>query len=127
MRELPHAPGYTLNADAHVDPTSCSASARASPLSVFEHSHDFYELALVLHGTGLHITAAVSQLVRRGTAIFVAPGVSHGYEMCDGLTVYNCFLRVEAAQFDIPWAPRDGRTRPAVQPARAWCPDCRSW
>ena len=47
--------------------------------------------------------------MRRGTAIFVAPGVSHGYEMGDDLVVYNCFLRVEAAQFDLPWVPRDGR------------------
>jgi AraC family L-rhamnose operon transcriptional activator RhaR len=110
MRELPHAPGYTLNADALIDPSEMLGFATAHhPLSVFEHFHDFYELALVLHGTGLHITTEGGRVVRRGTAIFVEPGVSHGYEMCDDLVVYNCFLRVEAVQFDMPWAPRDGR------------------
>jgi AraC family L-rhamnose operon transcriptional activator RhaR len=110
MRELPHAPGYTLNADALIGPSELLGFATAHhPLSVFEHFHDFYELALVLRGTGLHITSDGGRMVRRGIAIFVAPGVSHGYEMGDDLTVYNCFLRVEAVQFDMPWAPRDGR------------------
>ncbi len=110
MRELPHAPGYTLTADAFIEPGELLGfNVAHQPLSVFAHFHDFYELALVLHGTGHHITSGGAQAVRRGTAIFVAPGVSHGYEMGDDLVVYNCFLRVEAAQFDLPWVPRDGR------------------
>ena len=39
----------------------------------------------------------------------MAPGSSHGWELCDDLLVYNCFMRVEAAQFDISWAQRDAR------------------
>lgn len=110
MRELPHAPGYTLNADALMDPAAMIGFLIANhPLYTFEHFHDFFELAFVTQGTGLHITDAGEERVGRGTAIFVAPGVSHGYKMCDELVVYNCFLRSEAAQFDLPWAPRDGR------------------
>lgn len=110
MRELPHAPGYTLNADALMGPTDMIGFLIANhPLYTFEHYHDFFELAFVTRGTGLHVTDAGDEPVARGTAIFVAPGVSHGYKMCDDMVVYNCFLRVEAAQFDIPWASRDGR------------------
>lgn len=39
--------------------------------------------------------------------VFVAPGLSHGWRMGEGLVVYNCMLRVEAAEFDLPWARRD--------------------
>jgi AraC family L-rhamnose operon transcriptional activator RhaR len=110
MRELPHAPGYTLNADALIDPAAMIGFLIANhPLYTFEHFHDFFELALVTQGTGLHVTDAGDEPVARGTAVFVAPGVSHGYKMCDDMIVYNCFLRVETAQFDLPWASRDGR------------------
>jgi AraC family L-rhamnose operon transcriptional activator RhaR len=77
--------------------------------TVFEHFHDFYELALVLQGQGLHITASGSRPVSRGTVVFVAPGMSHGWELCDELVVYNCFVRSEAARFDISWVQRDPR------------------
>ena len=108
MRDLPHAPGYTLAADAFMEPSQLVGFSIAhQPLSVFMHFHDFYELALVVSGTGLHMTSAGEQRVRRGSVIFVAPGVSHGYRMGEDLVVYNCFLRVEAAQFDLPWARRD--------------------
>lgn len=110
MRELPHAPGYTLNADALIEPSAMVGFLIAHhPLYTFEHFHDFFELALVTQGTGLHVTDAGDEHVARGTAIFVAPGVSHGFKMCNDLVVYNSFLRVEAAQFDLPWASRDGR------------------
>jgi AraC family L-rhamnose operon transcriptional activator RhaR len=77
------------------------------PLSVFPHFHEFYELALIVQGTGLHTASTGDQRIRRGTVIFIAPGISHGYRMGEDLVVYNCFLRVEAAQFDLPWARRD--------------------
>jgi AraC family L-rhamnose operon transcriptional activator RhaR len=110
MRELPHVPGYTLAADAFMGPDeSVGFSVAHHPLSVFQHFHDFYELAFVLRGTGHHLTDEGTQTVHRGSAIFVAPGVSHGYELCDGLVVYNCFLRAEAARFDLSWAQRDAR------------------
>jgi AraC family L-rhamnose operon transcriptional activator RhaR len=86
-------------------------------LNVFMHYHDFYELALVVRGTGMHLTIDGAQPVRRGSVAFVAPGVAHGFALCESLVVYNCFLRVEAAQFDLPWAPRDGRLGRLFSPA----------
>ena len=102
MRELPHAPGYTLVADAFMAADErLGFTVAHHPLTVFSHYHDFFELAFVLRGTGHHVTEDGSQSLRRGHAIFVSPGVSHGYEHCDGLVVDNCFLRAEAARFDL--------------------------
>jgi AraC family L-rhamnose operon transcriptional activator RhaR len=77
--------------------------------TVFDHFHDFYELALVLEGHGVHVSAAGSHPVRRGSVIFIIPGVGHGWELCKDLVVYNCFVRAEAARFDLSWVQRDPR------------------
>jgi AraC family L-rhamnose operon transcriptional activator RhaR len=114
---LPHKPGYTLPAEAFMQPDQLVGFSIAhQPLSVFVHFHDFYELALVVEGTGLHTTTAGEQRVHRGTVIFVGPGISHGWRMGEGLVVYNCMLRVEAAQFDLPWARRDEWLGPLFGP-----------
>ena len=108
LNELPHAPGYTLAADAFMEPDQLVGFSIAhQPLSVFMHFHEFYELALVVEGTGLHVSGGGDQRVGRGSVVFVAPGLSHGWRMGEGLVVYNCMLRVEAADFDLPWARRD--------------------
>lgn len=108
LHDLPHAPGYTLAADAFMEPDQLVGFSIAhQPLNVFTHFHDFYELALVVDGSGLHTTSSGEQRASRGTVVFVAPGVSHGWRMGEGLVVYNCMLRVEAAEFDMPWARRD--------------------
>lgn len=110
MRELPHAAGYTLNADAFMRADEIVGFSIANqPATVFSHFHDFYELALVVSGAGSHVTGVGAQRIQRGSAIFVAPGASHGYELGEGLVVYNCFLRVEAARYDLSWAHRDAR------------------
>jgi AraC family L-rhamnose operon transcriptional activator RhaR len=53
------------------------------------------------------VTSAGEERLRRGSVVFVAPGVSHGYRAGEGLVVLNCMLRVEATEFDLPWARRD--------------------
>lgn len=117
MRDVPHAPGYTLAADAFMRPSELVGFWIArQPLSVFPHFHEFYELALVVEGTGLHVASDGERRIQRGTAIFVAPGISHGYRMGEDLTVYNCFLRVEATQFDLPCcAARRARRAPGIR------------
>ena len=68
---LPHAPGYTLSADAFMEPDQLVGFSIAhQPLSVFTHFHDFYELALVTDGTGLHVTSAGEQRIARGSVLF---------------------------------------------------------
>ena len=43
------------------------------------HLHDFYELAIVKSGAGLHVSERGIERVERGTVIFVPPGVGHEY------------------------------------------------
>jgi len=105
---LPHAPGFTLTVDTFMEPDQLVGFSIAhQPITVFMHFHDFYELALVMDGTGLHTTPTGEQRVHRGSVVFVAPGVGHGWRLGEGLVVFNCMIRVEAAQFDLPWAKRD--------------------
>ncbi len=118
MRDAPHAPGFTLTADAYIEPGEpIGFFTSHHPSNIFEHFHDFYELALVLQGSGVHITSAGQQPISRGTAIFVGPGVSHGFGMCDDVVMHNCFIRVETAEFDMPWAAHDDRLNRLFQPA----------
>ena len=107
VRLLPHAPGFTISTDAFMDESQLVGFHVATQSHVFTHFHDFYELALVLEGTGLHTTVEGEQRIRRGSVIFVPPGVGHGFRAGDGLVVLNAMLRAEAAQFDLPWARRD--------------------
>ena len=110
MRSVPHVAGFTLSADGFIGEDETVGFFIADQLpTVFSHFHDFYELALVLHGVGRHVTEVGTQRIERGSAIFVAPGVSHGYEMGEGLVVYNCFLRAETARYDLSWAHQDPR------------------
>jgi AraC family L-rhamnose operon transcriptional activator RhaR len=118
MQLVPHSPGYTLNADAFMAPNELVGFSVGMHLAtVFDHFHDFYELALVLEGHGQHVTSGTSRSVGRGSVIFVPPGVSHAWELCDDLVVYNCFVRVEAARFDISWTKRDPRLSFLFAPA----------
>ena len=108
MQEIPHAPGYTLAADAFMAPTELVGfNLEHHYRTVFSHFHEFYELTLVLRGTGIHETAHGAQRVGRGSAVFIAPGASHGWAMCDDMLVYNCHIRAEAARFELWWAQRD--------------------
>jgi AraC family L-rhamnose operon transcriptional activator RhaR len=110
MRLVPHPPGYPLTADAFMGPAELVGFSVGKHLAtVFDHFHEFYELALVLQGQGQHVTSGRSRSVGRGSVMFVPPGISHAWELCDDLIVYNCFLRVEAARFDLSWAQRDPR------------------
>lgn len=110
MPELPHAAGFALTADSLMAADEMVGFfVTQHTRTIFRHVHDFYELAFVLQGTGRHVTDGGAQRVERGAAIFVAPGVAHGYELCEGLVVYNCFLRVETARLDLSWAQRDPR------------------
>jgi AraC-like DNA-binding protein len=124
MHEVPHAPGYTLAADGFMEPHELVGfSTERHFLTVFSHAHDFYEFALVLSGSGVHTAAGESRRVGRGCVVFVAPGLNHGWELCDNMTVYNCFIRAEASQFELWWAHRDvvlgGLFAPGGMPPRA--------
>ena len=74
---------------------------------VHPHDHAFYEMALVLSGSGFHVCGDSEEPVQAGTVVFVPPGVAHGYRGCRDMEVYNCFFRAELAEFELLWAARD--------------------
>jgi AraC family transcriptional regulator, L-rhamnose operon transcriptional activator RhaR len=124
MRQLPHASGFTLLADAFMGPDEMVGFyIDLQPRTIFSHFHDFYELAFVTSGRGQHITEQGSEPLRRGNAMFVVPGIGHGFEHSEDLVIYNCLVRAELARFDLSWAPRDQRLRRlfapgGIQPSR---------
>ena len=74
---------------------------------VHAHDHAFYEMALVLSGSGFHVCGDSEEPVQAGTVVFVPPGVAHGYRGCRDMEVYNCFFRAELSEFELLWAARD--------------------
>jgi len=113
MRTTTNAPGATLPADAFMDASQLLGfSPRHHPPNVWWHLHDFYELAFVTQGRGLHITAVGERSVQRGSVIFVPPGAGHAYRLCRDMAVYNCFLRASAADVELMWVSRDARLAP---------------
>jgi AraC family L-rhamnose operon transcriptional activator RhaR len=108
MRHVPNVPGAILNADAFMAPNELVGFFIAEqPRSVALHLHDFFELALVIQGTGTHLSGERRHPVHRGSAVLIPPGALHGYELGEDLVVYNCFVRIEATEFDLPWIRRD--------------------
>lgn len=60
----PHGPGSTLPVEAFVEPSHLVGFEIDHPNGVvFMHYHDFYELALVLDGTGVHMVSGGEQRV----------------------------------------------------------------
>ena len=72
------------------------------------HEHDFYELAVISTGRGLHESEHGIIPVEAGTVVFIPPGVSHEYRGCEDLIVYNCLFRAELDEAELMWAFRDG-------------------
>lgn len=72
------------------------------------HEHDFYELAVVATGRGLHESEHGIIPVEAGSVVFIPPGVSHEYRGCEDLVVYNCLFQADLDEAELMWAFRDG-------------------
>ncbi len=53
------------------------------------HSHDFYELVVIVSGTGTHFTQSNSFTLHPGNVFVITPGLEHGYHDVDNLRLYN--------------------------------------
>ncbi|MFA5467836.1 MAG: helix-turn-helix domain-containing protein [Sphaerochaetaceae bacterium] len=53
------------------------------------HSHDFYELVLIVSGKGTHFTTKGSFTILPGHVFIVAPSVQHGFRDVEDLRLYN--------------------------------------
>lgn len=61
------------------------------------HTHDFYELALVLDGEAIHEMNGLRQTIRQGDLFLLEPGVYHGYQgsVNKNTPVYNIMFLPE--------------------------------
>ena len=65
------------------------------PADVAAHDHDFFEIALVTQGHGLHIACDGDQPLRPGTVIVIPPNQWHAYARCEDLVVFDSFIAPE--------------------------------
>ncbi|MEU4602859.1 AraC family transcriptional regulator [Kribbella sp. NPDC023972] len=66
---------------------------------VAPHSHAFFEIAVVLEGRGLHLSAAGELPLERDAVVVLRPGEWHGYAECDGLVLRNAYLGADIFAF----------------------------
>jgi AraC-like DNA-binding protein/mannose-6-phosphate isomerase-like protein (cupin superfamily) len=94
---VPFLPGHTIS-QAHVQ-LSASRPVRSQRLlcqrEVTPHDHEFYEIAFIQGGSGLHRTAEYVAPMRRGTVLAVPPGVTHAFPRMDNVRVTNIYYLAE--------------------------------
>ncbi|WP_433005550.1 AraC family transcriptional regulator [Kribbella sp. CA-294648] len=59
---------------------------------VIPHSHAFFEIAVVLEGRAIHLSAAGETPLQRDSVVVLRPGEWHGYVECEGLVLRNAYL-----------------------------------
>ncbi|WP_165956935.1 helix-turn-helix domain-containing protein [Kribbella antibiotica] len=80
------------------------------------HSHAFFEIAVVVAGTGVHVSADGSVPLTAGSVVVLRPGQWHGYTECAGLVVRNAYLGTEVFGL-LSGATGRAAQHPAVQHA----------
>ncbi|ECV5521136.1 AraC family transcriptional regulator, partial [Salmonella enterica] len=58
-----------------------------------EHHHDFHEIVIVEHGTGIHVFNGQPYTISGGTVCFVRDHDRHLYEHTDNLCLTNVLWR----------------------------------
>lgn len=56
------------------------------------HTHDFWELNIVMEGTGGHYIGLNAFEIKSGDVFVIPPRVEHGYHNTDGLHVYHMLI-----------------------------------
>ena len=57
--------------------------------SVKTHDHEFYEMNIVLEGTGIHKIEDTAVSIKTGDVFVIPPYIGHSYENTGGLEVYH--------------------------------------
>ena len=90
--------------DIFVAPDEDVGAARIDvEVDVVEHTHDFIEVAFVVHGRARHRSAAGSAVVERGSVALVRPGSWHAYDRLERFTVLNLYLTPELLHRELSW------------------------
>ncbi|AWH88709.1 HTH-type transcriptional activator RhaS [Limnobaculum parvum] len=75
------------------DASTVAIESRAPQCAFPEHSHDFYEIVLVEHGSGVHIFNDTPYALCSGTVCFVRDKDHHQFENVDNLHLTNVLYR----------------------------------
>ncbi|NUR97664.1 MAG: helix-turn-helix transcriptional regulator [Kribbellaceae bacterium] len=82
-----------LSSEVFPDPRLPVAGERIELVAdVAAHSHAFFEIAVVVAGSGTHVSAAGEVLLEPDSVVVIRPGEWHGYVGCSGLVVRNAYL-----------------------------------
>ena len=71
------------------------------------HSHDFFEIVLILSGHGNHVSLNGEWLLTPNDVIMLRPGTWHVYRACQQLEVYNCCFSYELLQSELAWVSEE--------------------
>src|SRR4029453_6320536 len=71
-----------------------------------DHTHSFVEIAVVTGGEAVQRSLAGRQQLRTGDAVFLRPGVWHGYDT-GHLELYNCCFSAELLHRELAWTRED--------------------
>jgi len=58
-----------------------------------QHRHEFHEIAIVLSGSGTHVTGRFRHPLQPGHVLVISHGRAHGYEETRGLNLVNILIR----------------------------------
>ncbi|MFF0269631.1 AraC family transcriptional regulator [Kribbella sp. NPDC004536] len=82
-----------LSSEVFPDPRLPVAGERIELVAdVAVHSHAFFEIAVVVAGSGTHVSAGGEVLLEPDSVVVIRPGEWHGYVECSGLVVRNAYL-----------------------------------
>ncbi|MFD4509182.1 AraC family transcriptional regulator [Streptomyces sp. NPDC058457] len=101
-----------LEAAAHSVPqlsagTLAQVGRRVLEDTVPPHTHDFFEIAVVLQGHGRHQSLDGTTRLCRGDVMLVPPGVPHSADGCRSLAVFHCLFRSSLLEHELSWARTD--------------------
>ncbi|BCM88969.1 RCS-specific HTH-type transcriptional activator RclR [Abditibacteriota bacterium] len=65
------------------------------------HDHDFFEVAFVTGGAGVHVSASGEQQAQCGHGWILAPGAWHAYRNCQNLEICNCCFAASLLERDL--------------------------
>jgi AraC family L-rhamnose operon transcriptional activator RhaR len=71
------------------------------------HSHSFVEIAFVMAGAGTHVSRRGRETLQVGDVVLLRPGVWHGYDECQHLTLYNLCFSNELLRRELTWTRDD--------------------
>ena len=71
------------------------------------HCHSFIEIAFVTAGRGVHQSRSGGRPLSAGDVMLLRPGVWHGYDKCEDLTLYNCCFSSDLLREELAWTRDD--------------------